>query len=137
MGHAGLNLLVDVVRQQASIMAFIDVTRVTAIFAAMALFLLPWFHSKKSLRKSNPKLPAERTNREIKIKSYRPAQYHKYCYPLGSPEELDADYKVTHKRYCVIVDHELQRKCYALSNEDVQCLKPKATAQNKQGQAKT
>ena len=52
MGHAGLNLLVDVVRQQASVMAFNDVTRGTAIFAAMALFLLPWFHSKKRLRKA-------------------------------------------------------------------------------------
>jgi hypothetical protein len=69
VGHAGLNLLVDVVRQQASVMAFNDVTRVTEIFSAMALFLLPWFHSKKRLRKSNPKLSAERTNGEIKIKS--------------------------------------------------------------------
>ena len=50
-------------------MAFNDLTRATATFAAMALFLLPWFHSKKSLRKSNPKLSSERTNREIKIKS--------------------------------------------------------------------
>ena len=57
--QAGLNLLVDVVRQQASIMAFNDVTRATAIFAAMALLLLPLFRSKKSLRESNPKLSPE------------------------------------------------------------------------------
>ena len=67
--HVGLNLLVDVVHQQPSIMAFNDVARATAIFSVMALFLLPLFHSKKSLRKSNPKLSDERTNREIKIKS--------------------------------------------------------------------
>ena len=67
--QAGLNLLVDVVRQQASIMAFNDVTRATAIFAIMALFLLPLFRSKQSPSKSSPKLSPEQTHREIKIKS--------------------------------------------------------------------
>tara|TARA_Y100000758_G_scaffold300543_1_gene264845 strand:- start:724 stop:2265 length:1542 start_codon:yes stop_codon:yes gene_type:complete len=44
--QAGLTLLVELVTQQATIMAFNDVTKNTALLSAMALLLLPLFRRK-------------------------------------------------------------------------------------------
>ena len=44
--HAGLTLLIDLVTQQAMIMAFNDVTKNTALLSLLALILLPLFRTK-------------------------------------------------------------------------------------------
>ena len=44
--QAGLTLLVDLVTQQAMIMAFNDVTKNTALLSVMALLLLPLFRGR-------------------------------------------------------------------------------------------
>ncbi len=46
--QAGLTLLIDLVTQQAMIMAFNDVTKNTALLSLMALILLPLFRRKSS-----------------------------------------------------------------------------------------
>ena len=59
--QAGLTLLVDVVRRQALIMAFNDVTQNAALVAALALLLLPLFRGKKVLPTRDPNHSPERT----------------------------------------------------------------------------